>query len=194
MRWVFFGAVDVPVHAKSGITERQTGALRSDRRPPAHLMAQDGDKWRTLPAKCTHISNSITLSQHRNSHCQSGSSIYANTHKSANISIQSHRHLPTFTSGFHTCLYSWSITFVGLWCVCVCVYNPFSFAVFLLWCETDKKNLYDWGAAIFLTATISVKPKRHPDFEENDVWGTHSFHFFITSVALSECSDYVITQ
>lgn len=59
-----------------------TGACR------AHLMAQDGDKWRTLPAECTHISNSITLSQHGNSHCQSGSPIYANTRKWANICVR----------------------------------------------------------------------------------------------------------
>lgn len=71
----------MPAHAKSGITERQTGALRSDGCLPAHLTARDGDKWRTLPAECTHISNSITLSQQRNSHCRSGSPIYANMRK-----------------------------------------------------------------------------------------------------------------
>lgn len=87
MRWVFLGAIDVPAHAKSGITERQTRSFWLDDRLPAHLTARDGDKWRTLPAECTHISDSITLSQHKNSHCQSGSVIYANTQKSANICV-----------------------------------------------------------------------------------------------------------
>lgn len=78
MRWVFLGAVDVPAHAKSGITTRQTGALWSDGCQSAHPVAQVGDKWRALPAKSPHIFSSITLSQHRNSHCQSGLLIYAN--------------------------------------------------------------------------------------------------------------------
>lgn len=71
VRWVFSGAADVPAHAKSGITERQTGAFWTDGCLPAHLAAQEGDKWRMLPAESTRISSSITLSQQRNSHCQS---------------------------------------------------------------------------------------------------------------------------
>lgn len=88
MRWVFLGAVDVPAHAKSGITAKQTGALRSDGRPSPRLAAEDGDKWRRLPAKCTHIFNSIILSQHGNSHCQSGLLNHANRSQSGNISQQ----------------------------------------------------------------------------------------------------------
>lgn len=112
----------MPAHAKSGITERQTGALRSDGRLPAHLTARDGDKWRPLPAECTHISNSITLSQHRNLHCQSGSPIYANRRKSANTSVhsQTHRELAYV---YIRVSYRHSILehYLCFACVCACV-------------------------------------------------------------------------
>ena len=121
MRWVFLGASDVPAHAKSGITARQTGALWSDGRPSAHLAAQDGDKWRTLPAECTHISNSITLSQHRNSHCQSAASIYANMRKSANISTQSVTAVLAYFYIRVSCMPSFLEHYLCSVCVCVCV-------------------------------------------------------------------------
>lgn len=116
MRWVFAGAVNVPAHAKSGITERQTGALWSNRRPPTHLTAQDGDKWRMLPAECTHISSLITLSQHRNSHCQSGSVIYANLCKLANTCI--HTHTPLFAD-FYIKVFKHTFIYGRLALVCV---------------------------------------------------------------------------
>lgn len=134
MRWVFLGAVGVPVHPKSGITARQIGGLWSNGRLPAHLMAQDGDKWRTLPAECTHISNSITLSQHWKSFCQSGFPIYANTSKSPNTSIHSHGVIClVLRQGF---MRSFISGILLLFCVCIykilSIYNLFSFAVFLL--------------------------------------------------------------
>lgn len=135
MRWVFLGAVGVPVHPKSGITARQIGGLWSNGRLPAHLMAQDGDKWRTLPAECTQISNSITLSQHWKSFCQSGFPIYANTSKSPNTSIHSHGVIClVLRQGF---MRSFISGILLLFCVRVCVHlqntvNLFSFAVFLL--------------------------------------------------------------
>ena len=121
MRWVFLGAVDVPVHAKSRIRARQTGAFWSD----GCLPAQEGDKWRMLPAECTHISNSITLSQQRNSRCQSAAAIYVNTRKSANISRRSHAvcYLCTFCIGAPC-----TPPYLG----CVCVWH-LAFCVFLLW-------------------------------------------------------------
>lgn len=169
MRWVLLGATDVPAHPKSGITERQTGALRSDGCLPAHLTARDGDTWRTLPAECTHISNSIRLSQQRNSHCQSGSPIYANRRKSANINThsQSRRYLPTFTSRFHTCLYSWCITFAV--CVRVCAFAIHSAVLYFYYDVRLTKNLFDGGSAISLRATVSIKPKQWPDFETHDL-------------------------
>lgn len=71
MRWVFLGAVDVPAHAKSRITEEKTEAPRSDGRTVASSHSWRWWQMEKLPAKCTHIFNSITLSQHRSSHCQS---------------------------------------------------------------------------------------------------------------------------
>lgn len=104
LRWVFSGTVDVPAHAESGITEDQTRSLLSDRRLPAHVTGRDGDKWKMLPAEYTHISIPITVSQQRNSSCQSGL---------ANI-CQLTLFASTFrTSSFHTCL--------QFWILCVCV-------------------------------------------------------------------------
>ena len=156
-RWVFLWVVDVPAHAKNGITGRQTGALRSDGRTPSHLAAQDGDKWRTLPAECTHISNSITLSQHANSRCQSGSHIYANTRKSANTGVRGHT---------VTCL----LLHQGFMHSSTPGVLPLLCALLPLCCDSImtldwQKNLYDGGSATSPTATISIKSKRCTDFE-----------------------------
>lgn len=179
MRWVFLGAIDVPAHAKSGITERQTRSFWFDDRLPAHLTARDGDKWRTLPAECTHISNSITLSQHKNSCCQSGSVTYANTQKSANICVASHIIIlilldPGFIHAF--------ITFVAS----VCMYSILRCCISimtLVWqnISTMKDKPYSF---------IFIKSKWQQDY---DVWGKHFFHFSITSVS-SKFPDYVIIQ
>lgn len=106
LRWVFSGTVDVPAHAESGITEDQTRSLLSDRRLPAHVTGTDGDKWKMLPAEYPHISIPITLSQQRNSYCQSGldnicqlwQTLFASTFRA---------------SSFHACL--------QFWILCVCV-------------------------------------------------------------------------
>lgn len=154
MRWVFLGAVAVPVHPKSGITERQIGALWSNGRLPAHLTAHDGDKWRMLPTECTHISNSITQSQHWKSYCQSGFPIYANRSKSANSSIHSHSVICLFLhQGF---MHSFISGILPLFCVWICVHLwdtvvLSSFAVFLLWC-------YDWQKKKSLWWRISHIP------------------------------------
>lgn len=129
MRWVFLGATDVPAHAKSGITRRQTRSAPV-RRAPAGAVSGflRGDKWRTPPAECTHSSSSITLSQHRSSKHQSGSAIYANRHESANICVharpQHHHHssLPRpFLRAFVLDRYLFVVVECVEECVCVCV-------------------------------------------------------------------------
>lgn len=81
-----------------------------------------------------------------------------------------------------------------LLCVCVCVCKIHLALLYFYYDVSRTTNLYDGGSAIFLTASIFIKPKRCLDFEKYDAWGTHVFHFSITSVFFSECLDYVITQ
>lgn len=183
MRWVFLGAVDVPTHAKSGITERQTRSLWSDRRLLALLTALDGDKWRTLPAECTHISNSITLSQHRNSHCQSGSAIYSNRRKSAHICVVTLLFALFFALRFPTWLHSWTITFAV--CLIHLAYTYYDIS------PTKKITVME-------DQPYPLQPQcssnRRPDFENYDIRGINIFHFSNISVSFPVCFDYVITQ
>lgn len=87
----------------------------------------------------------------RGTHTVDQAPLFMQTCVNINAHSQSHRYLPTFTSRFHTCLYSWSITFVV--CARVCAFVIHSAVLYFYYdVRLTKKSLW-WR--------ISHIPKSH---------------------------------